>query len=171
MLGLFRVTLAGIISLAAVALAVGMLHQSVISGLSSARRGAPAIEVAVATWLLRESVPADDKARVNPLGRDPADITAGQDLFRQKCEVCHGYDGGGKTEIGAGEYPRPPTLRSMNITALTDGEIFYHIRNGIRNTGMPAWSMPDTQVWQLVLYTSVRTRKSLGEMIRKLSVT
>ncbi len=152
MLGLFRVTLAGIISLAAVALAVGMLHQSVISGLSSARRGAPAIEVAVATWLLRESVPADDKARVNPLGRDSADVTAGQDLFRQKCEVCHGYDGGGKTEIGAGEYPRPPTLRSMNIMALTDGEIFYHIRNGIRNTGMPAWSMPDAQVWQLVLY-------------------
>jgi hypothetical protein len=40
----------------------------------------------------------------------------------------------------------------MNITALTDGEIFYHIRNGIRNIGMPAWSMPDGQLWQLVAY-------------------
>ena len=35
---------------------------------------------------------------------------------------------------------------------MTDGEIFYHIRNGIRNTGMPAWNLPDQQVWQLVLY-------------------
>ena len=33
-----------------------------------------------------------------------------------------------------------------------DGEVFYHIRNGIRNTGMPAWDMPDRQVWQLVAY-------------------
>jgi mono/diheme cytochrome c family protein len=107
----------------------------------------PAIEMSVATPLLRASVPAEDKARTNPLGGDPADIAAGQDIFRQKCEVCHGYDGSGKTEIGAGEYPRPPALRAMNIMALTDGEIFYHIRNGIRNTGMP-----DGQLWQLVAY-------------------
>src|SRR5271165_7000565 len=101
---------------------------------------------------MQASVPAGDKARTNPIGGDPADIAAGQDIFRQKCEVCHAYDGSGKTEIGAGQYPRPPALRSMNIMALTDGEIFYHIRNGIRNTGMPAWSMPDDQVWQIVAY-------------------
>ena len=35
---------------------------------------------------------------------------------------------------------------------MSDGEIFYHIRNGIRNTGMPAWNLPDQQVWQLVAY-------------------
>ena len=40
----------------------------------------------------------------------------------------------------------------MTTAELTDGEIFYHIRNGIRNTGMPAWDMPDDQVWQLVAY-------------------
>ena len=35
---------------------------------------------------------------------------------------------------------------------MSDGEIFYHIRNGIRNTGMPAWQLPDRQIWQLVAY-------------------
>ncbi|MFZ3327439.1 MAG: cytochrome c3 family protein [Methylocella sp.] len=65
--------------------------------------------------------------------------------------MCHGYDGSGGTRIGSGEYPRPPVLRPL-ITSMTDGEIFYHIRNGIRNTGMPAWNLPDQQVWQLVLY-------------------
>ena len=30
--------------------------------------------------------------------------------------------------------------------------MFYHIRNGIRNAGMPAWDMPDRQIWQLVAY-------------------
>ena len=139
--------IAAIVVLGGVALAAALAWRSVIPGLSSARREPPAIEVSVATWLLRASVPADDKARTNPLGGDPADIAAGQDIFRQKCEICHAYDGSGKTEIGAGQYPRPPALRSL-VASLTDGEIFYHIRNGIRNTGMPAWSMPEGQIWQ-----------------------
>ena len=145
--------LAGI--LAAIVVLVGvvvLIYRSVLPGLSSARQEPPAAEVMIATWLLRESVPEAARAQINPLGKDPADIAAGQEMFRQKCAVCHAYDGSGKTEIGAGEYPRPPALRSMNIMALTDGEIFYHIRNGIRNTGMPAWSMPDEQVWQIVAY-------------------
>ena len=35
---------------------------------------------------------------------------------------------------------------------MSDGEIFYHIRNGIRNTAMPAWNFPDRKMWQLVSY-------------------
>ena len=38
----------------------------------------------------------------NPLGADAADVAAGRDLFRQNCEICHGYDGSGKTRIGGG---------------------------------------------------------------------
>ena len=95
---------------------------------------------------------AEAKARTDPLANDPAEIAAGHDLFSQKCESCHGYDGGGKTEIGSGLYPRPPALQSMDVSSMTDGEIFYHIRNGIRNTGMPAWQLPDRQIWQLVAY-------------------
>jgi predicted CXXCH cytochrome family protein len=141
--------------IAAIVVLVGVAvlgYRLVLPGLSSARQEPPDAEVVLATWLLRESVPAEARARINPLAKDPADIAAGQDLFRQKCAVCHAYDGSGKTDIGAGEYPRPPALRSINVMALTDGEMFYHIRNGIRNTGMPAWSMPDEQVWQLVAY-------------------
>jgi predicted CXXCH cytochrome family protein len=140
---------------AAIVVLVGvvvLIYRSVVPGLSSARQEPAAAEVVLATWLLRESVPAEARAEVNPLGKDPADIAAGQDLFRQKCALCHAYDGGGKTEIGGAEYPRAPALRSINVMALTDGEMFYHIRNGIRNTGMPAWSMPDQQVWRIVAY-------------------
>ena len=106
----------------------------VLPGLSSAGSEPPGIEVAVATWLLHQSVPAELRARKNPLGSDPADIAAGRDLFRQKCELCHAYDGSGKTQIGGGEYSRPPSLRTA-IASMSDGEVFYHIHNGIRNTG------------------------------------
>ena len=39
-------------------------------------------------------------------------IRAGHDLFTAKCETCHAYDGGGRTEIGGNTFPRPPVLRS-----------------------------------------------------------
>ncbi len=83
---------------------------------------------------------------------DPSDVAAGKDLYREKCETCHAYDGGGKTPIGSNEFPRVPSLRSPAIAATPDGELFYHIRNGIRNTGMPAWNLPDRQIWQLVSF-------------------
>ena len=127
------------------------LYMFALPGLSSARPQPPEMEVAVAMWLLRHSVPATARQQHNPLGADAADAAAGRDLFRQNCEICHGYDGSGRTRIGGGEYPRTPILRPL-IESMTDGETFYHIRNGIRNTGMPAWSLPDQQVWQLVLY-------------------
>src|SRR5271170_7399113 len=131
----------------------GLGYALVLPGLSVARQEASPVEVTAATWLLHHSVPASAKAARNPLGAhpDPAAIMAGKDLFAQKCESCHAYDGGGKTELGAGEFPRPPMLHTV-VPALSDGEIFYHIRNGIRNTAMPAWNMPDAEVWQLVAF-------------------
>ena len=130
----------------------GGLYAVLVPGLSRANQEPPAAETLLATWLLHQSVPEDEKKRVNPLKDDLASIAAGKDLYREKCETCHAYDGGGRTTIGGNQYPRPPALRSYAIQAIPDGELFYHIRNGIRNTGMPAWDLPDRQIWQLVSY-------------------
>ena len=143
-----------IIAAAAVMLVLaGLAYVFLLPGLSAARNQPSKLEVAVATFLLRHSVPADAAAKTNPLNIHPdaADVRAGHDLFTAKCETCHAYDGGGRTEIGSGSFPRPPVLR-VAVASLSDGEIFYHIRNGIRNTAMPAWNFPDRQVWQLVSY-------------------
>jgi predicted CXXCH cytochrome family protein len=141
-----------VLSVAAVAMAIGLIfYVAVLPGLSVARQEPSLLEVQIATYLLRHSVPQSAKSAVNPLGKDQASVAAGADLFRQKCEICHAYDGGGKTELGSGTFPKPPELRAATAS-LTDGEIFYHVRNGIRNTAMPAWNMPDRQVWQLVSY-------------------
>src|ERR1700739_3374868 len=99
----------------------GVLSARAVPGLSSARTEPPAAETVIATWLLHQSVPDTAKMRANPLDADPADVTAGRDLYRQKCELCHAYDGSGKTSLGAGEYPHPPTLRSA-VTTMSDGE-------------------------------------------------
>jgi predicted CXXCH cytochrome family protein len=146
-----RVRLVVTAGIVLVIVAAAAFYRFALPGLSNARPEPPKAEVLVATWLLRHSVPEESRNQRNPLGTDAADVVAGRDLFREKCEICHGYDGSGRTQIGGGEYPRAPTLRTL-IASMTDGEIFYHIRNGIRNTGMPAWSMPERQIWQLVLY-------------------
>jgi predicted CXXCH cytochrome family protein len=146
-----RKAMAASIAVAVVLSGAVALYKFALPGLSSARPQPPEMEVEVAMWLLRHSVPAAARQQNNPLGADAAAAAAGREVFKQNCEICHGYDGSGGTRIGSGEYPRPPVLRPL-ITSMTDGEIFYHIRNGIRNTGMPAWNLPDQQVWQLVLY-------------------
>src|SRR5215471_7158026 len=108
-----RRTVVMAVVLAAVLGLIGMLYALLLPGLSVARNEPTALEVQIATWLLHASVPTAAKNVSNPLAAaaDSADVTAGRDLFRQKCEVCHGYDGAGKTEIGSGAFPRPPALR------------------------------------------------------------
>jgi len=142
-----------VILLVAMVVLAGGFYFTVLPGLSVARQEPSRLEVRIATFLLKHSVPADQAAKTNPLAAHPdaADITAGRALYTAKCEACHAYDGGGKTEIGSGAFPRPPVLK-VALTSMSDGEIFYHVRNGIRNTAMPAWNFPDRKLWQLVTY-------------------
>ena len=133
---------------------LGMAYAVVVWEGSSARGNAPRLESVVAQWLLNRTVPAAERNRPNPLRAhlDAADVTAGRDLYRQKCEICHAYNGGGKSEIVAGQYPRAPDLRDPVVQGMSDGELLFHIVNGIRHTGMPAWNLPPRRGWQLVLY-------------------
>jgi mono/diheme cytochrome c family protein len=136
-----------------VALGVGLYALFIWEG-SSAREDAPALEANVAQRLLHYTVPASVRAMNNPVDitAGSADVDAGHQTYTKKCEICHAYDGSGKTEIGSGQYPRPPDLRSADVQEMSDGELFYHLKNGIRHTGMPGWTLPDRKLWQLSAY-------------------
>ncbi|HEV8019517.1 MAG TPA: c-type cytochrome [Steroidobacteraceae bacterium] len=145
--------IAGLIVAVALVLGAGLFTAVRWEG-SSAREDAPALEADVAQWLLHYTVPASFRAAKNPLdgASGSAEVAAGHAVYTQKCAICHAYDGDGKSEIGSGQYPRPPDLRSASVQNMTDGEVFYHLKNGIRHTGMPAWSLPDRQLWQVTAY-------------------
>ncbi len=117
-------------------------------GTTAVDRKAPAAEVAMAQWMLHRAVPDEYRNLKNP---SPS-ASGGRDLFRAKCETCHGSDGAGRTDTGSGQYPRPSDLRSAEVQSLPDGEIFYYVRHGIRNTGMPGWRMTDDETWRVVAY-------------------
>ncbi|HTB65288.1 MAG TPA: c-type cytochrome [Steroidobacteraceae bacterium] len=141
-------------SVIVLALLLGGLYALLVWEGSSARGNAPALEANIAQWLLFHTVPASQRRVKNPLSAaaGSADVAAGQQLYRSKCQLCHAYDGSGRTEIASGQYPRPPDLRSGAVQQMSDGELFYHIKNGIRHTGMPAWELPDRQLWQVSAY-------------------
>src|ERR1700678_3433995 len=145
--------LAGAGAAVLLALVIGLYALIMWEG-SSARKDAPALEANVAQGLLHYTAPADVRAMNNPLdvGSGSAEVEAGHAVYTEKCEICHAYDGGGKTEIGSGQYPRPPDLHSAAVQRMSDGELFYHLKNGIRHTGMPAWTLPDRKLWQVSAY-------------------
>jgi len=136
------------------ALGFGAFYLYIVSGGLIARQKPLAAEVMVTRWILELSLPKSTKTQKNPLLADVhgEDISAGEELYKQKCEICHGYDGGGGTQTGGGLYPLPLDLRTPLFQRTPDGVLFYFIRNGIRNTAMPGWQMPDQDIWRLVLY-------------------
>lgn len=137
-------------------LTLGLFYRYIRLGGLRARQTSSQFETFVAQGLVELSIPADAKALKSPLDSSAraADIVAGRDIYQKSCEACHGFDGSGKTSAGGGLFPRPIDLRRPALTARkrTDGELFYFIRNGIRNTGMPGWQLPDQQTWQLVAF-------------------
>jgi mono/diheme cytochrome c family protein len=86
------------------------------------------------------AIPRNARLAQNPV-LDSPDIQREARLhFADHCAICHGNDGSGDTPIGSGLYPKPPDLRLPATQDLSDGELFWIIENGVRFTGMPAFS-------------------------------
>jgi predicted CXXCH cytochrome family protein len=113
-------------------------------------------EKLVARTVRNLSIPSTARKESNPIKATPEILTEARDNFIARCATCHGNDGSGHTQVGRNLYPKPPDLRAAETQGLTDGELHYIIRNGVRLTGMPAWGNPhdeaDNNGWKLVLF-------------------
>ncbi len=97
--------------------------------------------------------PADARAVKSPLKPTPDVIKAGQETFRENCEVCHGPKGD-----GTGPTAKTLTIKPANFTdpklmsQETDGSLFWKMSKG--RGAMPSWEdqLSDTERWQLVAY-------------------
>ena len=107
-------------------------------GLST--RAEPSRAEAVLAWAMRKlATPQAGRTRPNPV--QPTGVVLQQALehYADHCAACHANDGSGDTQMGRSFYPRVPDMRSAGTQALSDGELFSIIEDGIRLTGMPAW--------------------------------
>jgi predicted CXXCH cytochrome family protein len=133
-----------------------------IYGAVAIRRGFSAIEEPsslekiVARTARNLAIPSGAHNEKNPWKATPEIMQEAREHFIARCAICHANDGTGQSRIGRSLYPKVPDLRLPRTQNLTDGQIHYIIRNGVRLTGMPAWGNPheegDDDSWELVLF-------------------
>ena len=150
-----------------VAVVLAMFHDGL-----SARAVPSRLEAMLALRARHLSFPADARRTTNPLTPTAQGLREGRLHFADHCSVCHANDGSGLTMFGIGLYPKPPDLRSAETKKLSDGELFWIIENGVRFTGMPAFSGHGSEAedtWRLVLFIRHLPRlapEELAEMER-----
>ena len=130
--GALGVLLIGIVGAAA------MLFHVLRYGLSAHDDPTP-VEHVLARIMRRYATPSDLRGRKNPVPLTPEVLGEARAHFADHCAVCHGNDGKGQTEMGPKFYPKAPDMTLPETQAMSDGEIFATIENGIRLTGMPGW--------------------------------
>ncbi len=89
-----------------------------------------------------------------PVPADEANLTAGAQLYREHCAVCHGLTGRPETATAKGMFPKPPQFFQGNgVTDDPVAETYWKAKNGIRLTGMPGYgpSLSEQQLWQVSL--------------------
>ena len=84
---------------------------------------------------------------------DPALVESGFDHYRNMCVGCHGAPGAQTWEGGEGLNPEPPKL-AETVPGWTPAELYWITKNGIKMTGMPAWSEThdDQALWAIVAF-------------------
>ena len=130
-------------------------------GLTLVRRGfsalatPSAIEELAATTARKLAVPSSYRQLRNPIAPSTESIRKGMEHFADHCATCHSNDGGGQSFFGKGLYPKPPDLRAAATQNKSDGELYYTIQNGVRLSGMPAFSEVHTdtnETWRLIVF-------------------
>jgi mono/diheme cytochrome c family protein len=122
-------------------------------GLST--RAEPSRAEVVLAWAMRKlATPHAERTRPNPVPLTEVVLQQALEHYADHCAACHANDGSGGTQMGRSFYPKVPDMRSTGTQALSDGELFSIIEDGIRLTGMPAWgtSTPEGErdSWGLV---------------------
>jgi len=89
-----------------------------------------------------------------PMPANDETYIAGAKVYVGNCAVCHGLPNQPLTPIAKGMFPKPPQLfMHKGVTDDPPGETYWKVANGIRLTGMPAFSptLSETQMWQVSL--------------------
>ena len=102
----------------------------------SAQAEPTATEAMIATTMRHFAIPLSARRMRNPVPLTAAALSEGRDHFADHCASCHANDGSGKTDIGLSLYPKAPDMRAPHTQNLSDGELFYIIKNGVRLTGI-----------------------------------
>ncbi|MZH02302.1 MAG: c-type cytochrome [Nitrospinae bacterium] len=105
------------------------------------------------------TAPKEFLTKKNPLPLNEKNLKSAEKLFQEKatpiaCKSCHGTTGNGAAESDFESTPSPRNFTcTQTMQKLPDGQLFWIIKNGSKNTSMFAFSdLSDHQIWQLIHY-------------------
>ena len=99
-------------------------------------------------------IPDGAAAEQSPVPVNGAVIARGKDLYRSKCQRCHGPDGDGRGPEADPAHPPADLTDARRASRNPDGVMFYKIWNGRAKPRMPAMKseVPAADAWAIVHY-------------------
>ena len=145
---------AGFVTCALLAVAIPLLVMAMGLMDMSASAKPGLLERTIAPWAFDNSMAKRASDAKNPLANDPSAMAPGMALYRENCVPCHGAPHVNAAKLAAGLNPPAPYLEIEDTQSLSDGELFWIIKNGIRMTGMPAFgpTRNDNEIWHIVSF-------------------
>lgn len=112
------------------------------------------LEESLARMAIDRAVARRAPKTANPVASAPDALRVGLSHFRENCVGCHGASGVDAAEYGQGLNPPAPDLSLPRVQRRTDGELFWIVSNGLRMTGMPAFSPThkEEELWKIVAF-------------------
>jgi mono/diheme cytochrome c family protein len=106
---------------------------------------------AVSRVMVRRSIAARAQALPPAPALDSAALLDGASNFQALCTSCHGAPGVPRDISGEGLAPLP---RDLSQSDLSERELFWVIRNGLRGRGMPSYrqALTDEQMWAVARF-------------------
>ena len=136
-------------------LALLLLSALAITGLGlmpvSADGAHSRLEARIMPAVLHASIVRHASGETNPVPLNEHNLKAAVETYKAMCARCHSTPEGKTSVYGQSFYPPAPQL-PQGMAQYTDSQLFWLIKHGIRNTGMPAWGsmLSDEEIWQIV---------------------
>jgi len=107
-----------------------------------------------------EKAPSRYVLKQNPLFATAKNIERGKLLYQTEakpmaCKMCHGIRGNGNGRLARGLEPAPRNFTCEDtMKSLSDGQLFWIIKNGSKGTAMQAhkFTLSDKDIWQIIHY-------------------
>lgn len=99
-------------------------------------------------------LPANAAAEPNPIAASPAVVAKGKELYRSKCQRCHGATGVGNGPDADPDHSPGDLTDGRRASRNPDGIMFYKIWNGRAKPKMPAMKtdISRPEVWTIIHY-------------------
>jgi mono/diheme cytochrome c family protein len=106
------------------------------------------------------TIPVEAAHRANPVKPTAESLALGKKMYVYDCAMCHGTNGDGKGDVAADmktkvtDFSDPDSLKNM-----TDGELFYIIKNGKGEMPPEGPRVKTKELWNLVNYVRSFAKK------------